>query len=127
VHTSALWVTSWPFAEYVRHAWPGAWINSLFRNESTERSSDLIRAAIAVTCAVWPVPPPNGMVSFVDPRHVPGVPRRGARIYGYCYLRAGFSHVGYTRKHRLWVWQLLPDAMPAPDYSVTAPLFEVSA
>ena len=26
---SALWVTSWPFAQYVRHAWPGAWVNSL--------------------------------------------------------------------------------------------------
>jgi hypothetical protein len=22
----ALWVTSWPFAEYVKHAWAGAWI-----------------------------------------------------------------------------------------------------
>jgi len=24
----ALWVTSWPFAEYVKHAWAGAWVNS---------------------------------------------------------------------------------------------------
>jgi hypothetical protein len=30
---TALWTTSWPFAEYVRHAWPGAWVNSLFRRE----------------------------------------------------------------------------------------------
>jgi hypothetical protein len=29
----ALWVTSWPFAEYVRHRWPGAWVNSCFRRE----------------------------------------------------------------------------------------------
>jgi len=28
-HT-ALWVTSWPFAEYVKHDWAGAWVNSLF-------------------------------------------------------------------------------------------------
>lgn len=27
----ALWVTSWPFAEYVRHAWAGAWEPVLFR------------------------------------------------------------------------------------------------
>ena len=26
---SAVWVTSWPLAEYVRHAWPGAWVCSL--------------------------------------------------------------------------------------------------
>lgn len=32
----ALWVTSWPFAEYVQHAWPGAWMNSCFRKEGVE-------------------------------------------------------------------------------------------
>jgi hypothetical protein len=47
--SDALWVTSWPFAEYVRHAWPGAWINSLFRNESNRLSSELIREAVAIT------------------------------------------------------------------------------
>jgi Protein of unknown function (DUF3631) len=47
----ALWVTSWPLLAYVRHAWPGAWINTLFRNELPDRdlSSDLIRQAVAVT------------------------------------------------------------------------------
>lgn len=42
---AAFWVTSWPFAEYVRHAWPGAWVCSAFRNEAPDRylSSDLIR------------------------------------------------------------------------------------
>jgi hypothetical protein len=38
---SALWVTSWPYAQFVRHAWPGAWVNSLFRNEGNHLSSDL--------------------------------------------------------------------------------------
>jgi hypothetical protein len=38
---NALWVTSWPFAEYVRHAWAGAWINSLFRNESDRLEADM--------------------------------------------------------------------------------------
>jgi hypothetical protein len=48
VSGAALWVTSWPFAEYVRHAWPGAWINSAFRRESGPVASELIREAIAV-------------------------------------------------------------------------------
>jgi hypothetical protein len=26
----SFWVTSWPYAEYVRHAWPGAWVCSAF-------------------------------------------------------------------------------------------------
>ena len=29
----AYWVTSWPFAEYVKHDWAGAWICSAFRRE----------------------------------------------------------------------------------------------
>src|SRR3546814_9126532 len=35
----SLWVTSWPFAQYVKHAWAGAWVNSLFRSE--ERTYEL--------------------------------------------------------------------------------------
>ena len=61
---NALWVTSWPFAKYVRHAWPGAWVNSLFRNEGAGLSSDLITQAVALTRAKWK-PPSLGIVSFV--------------------------------------------------------------
>jgi hypothetical protein len=107
----ALWVTSWPIAQYVKHQWAGAWINSLFRNEGTERSSDLILAAIRKTREKWE-PPPLGIVSFVDPRHVPGVMMRGVRIYGFCYWKAGFNCVGMTKKDKLWVWQMLPSEMP---------------
>lgn len=108
----ALWVTAWPFARYVRHAWAGAWVNSLFRKESDAIASQLVREAVAITRGMWE-PPPLGMVTFVDPRKVPPVRQRGRDIYGYCYLKAGFSHVGFT-KGGLWTWQLLPAAMPAP-------------
>ena len=108
----ALWVTSYPFAQYVKHAWAGAWVNSLFRNESHVRASDLIRQAVAITRTVWE-PPSLGIVSFVDPKHVPPTYRHGQAIYGYCYLMAGWTHVGFTKAH-LWVWQQLPAAMPEP-------------
>ncbi len=103
----ALWTTSWPFAEYVRHAWPGAWINSLFRNESDRLSSELILEAVAHTRAVWE-PPALGMVTFVDDRKT-----RRKRDPGRCYRRAGFEHVGFT-KGGLWAFQLKPDDMPDP-------------
>lgn len=106
----ALWVTSWPFAQYVRHAWGGAWVNSLFRSEGAGIASELIREAISVTRSIWQ-PPELGMITFVDPKHVPPTMRRGQAIYGYCYLRAGFKHVGYT-KGGLWAWQMLPADMP---------------
>ena len=109
----AVWVTSWPFAEYVRHAWPGAWVNSIFRNEGEARASDLIRKAVAATRSVW-TPPPLGIVSFVSPKHVKPTMVRGQAIYGYCYLKAGWKHVGFT-KGGLWAWQQLPEDMPEPE------------
>lgn len=107
----ALWVTSYPFAEYVRHAWAGAWVNSLFRNEGPECASSMIREAVAISRSIWAAPA-LGMVSFVDPKHVPMKRRRGEEICGYCYLKAGFRHVGFT-KGGLWAWQMLPEDMPA--------------
>jgi hypothetical protein len=101
----ALWVTSWPYAQYVKHAWAGAWVNSLFRNEGEGLSSELIREAIAVTKTVWE-PPPLGIVSFVNADKI-----RHKRDPGRCYKRAGFSHVGFT-KGGLWVFQMLPNRMP---------------
>lgn len=109
----ALWVTSWPFAEYVRHAWPGAMVNSLFRNEGCYRASDLIRSAIAATRSVWSIPD-EGIVTFVDPRHVKPTIRRGKEIFGYCYLMAGFSHVGFT-KGGLWAWKMDRENAPMPE------------
>ncbi len=100
---SALWVTSWPFPQFVRHAWPGAWVNSLFRNEGSHLSSDLIRFAVAHSRSVWPQIPDLGIVSFVDARKT-----RPKEVPGWCYRRAGWTHVGFT-KAGLWVFQQLPD------------------
>jgi len=106
------WVTSWPFPEYVKHAWPGAWVCSAFRNlprctvcglpgdccpvhptapaRPTDRSSDLIVEALAATRFYW-APPPEGMITFVDPTKV-----KRKRDPGRCFRKAGF-HVSGTR------------------------------
>jgi hypothetical protein len=102
----ALWTSSWPYAEYVRHAWPGAWINSLFRNESAQLSSALIRDAVAATRDRWGEPPALGMLTFVDPTKT-----RHKRDPGRCYRRAGFRVVGET-KGGFVALQMLPDDMP---------------
>lgn len=104
----AFWVTSWPFAEYVGHAWPGAWVCSAFRNEGLGLSSDLIRQAVAATCWRWPVTPDLGMVTFVDASKV-----RRKRDPGRCFLRAGFEPDGATAGG-LVALRLAPGAMPAP-------------
>jgi hypothetical protein len=89
----AFWITSWPFAEYVKHAWAGAWVCSAFRNERPDlhRSSEMIREALAATRSVWPDPPSLGMITFVDRDKT-----KPKKDPGYCYLKAGF-HVSGTR------------------------------
>ena len=120
----AVWVTSWPFAEYVKHAWAGAWVNSLFRREPDcpHTASDLITSAIATTRAIFGDPPPLGLITFVDAGKV-----RHKRDPGRCYRKAGFHLVG-TTKGNLLAWQLLPNEMPqscppiAEQYSFTGEL-----
>lgn len=103
----AVWVSSWP--QFARHAWCGAWINTLFRNEGAGLSSDLIRQAVAATRAVWPETPTLGMITFVNVDKV-----RRKRDPGRCYLRAGFSRVGKTQGGLL-TFQILPERMPKAD------------
>lgn len=94
----------------MKHEWAGAWINSIFRHESTHLASDLIREAVAATRAVWSDVPDLGMVSFVDPTKV-----RRKRDPGRCFIRAGFKLVGRTKVHGLLAFQLLPEDMPEPE------------
>lgn len=109
-----VWVTSWPFAEYVRHAWPGAWVNSIFRKECGGPASVFIREAIAATRWQWPEIPPLGMITFVDPDKVKAKERPGE-----CYIQAGFKHVGHAKDGKL-AFQLLPADMPEPEPYVGA-------
>jgi hypothetical protein len=105
-HADALWVSSWPEAAYVKHAWAGAWTCSLFRNEGPVLSSLLIRQALASTRWWWNEVPALGMVTFIDPARV-----RHKRDPGRCFLKAGFRKAGQT-KGGLLTLQCLPDAMP---------------
>lgn len=134
---SAVWVSTWPYAEYVLHDWrgphplpstryverfnkktgtkmmqpetPGTWNNALFRNESRTLSSFLIRQAVAVTLGVWGESPPMGMVTMVW-----GAKVSPKATVGRCYLEAGFHHVGKTRKGDKDVFILSPEDMPKP-------------
>lgn len=105
----AVWGSAWPFAEYVKHAWAGAWICSIFRNEGAGLSSELIREAVAATRWTWGEPPPLGFVTFVDRDKT-----RRKRDPGRCYRKAGWEVVGET-KGGLVALRLAPEKMPAPE------------
>lgn len=87
----AYWVTSWPFPEYTKHAWAGAWECSAFRNEGAGLSSELILEAVAATRWRYGDPPALGMVTFVDEGKI-----KRKRDPGRCFLKAGFKRVGKT-------------------------------
>ncbi len=112
----AAWGTSWPYPQFVNRDWPDAWLNSLFcRKGGPHLASGLIRHAVAHTLARWPCPPPQGMVTMVDASKIAAKPGRyRTEGVGWCYLKAGFRHVGFT-KAGLHVFQMLPAEMPAPE------------
>ena len=82
-------------------------ICTAFRNEGLILSSELIADALAATRWRWPDLPDLGMITFVDPKKV-----RSKRNPGYCYLMAGFEHVGRTKVRELLAFQLTPDKWP---------------
>jgi hypothetical protein len=136
----ALWVTSWPFPEYVKHAWAGAWVNSCFRNERRDvnLSSDLILEALAATRYYWEPPrivkresvadiaaaemvdalapltalqePPPPEVAMVTFIDRDKVKRK--RDYGRCYRKSGFVHAGET-VGGLLALTIRPEQIPA--------------
>lgn len=115
----AFWVTSWPYAQYVRHAWAGAWICSAFRNEDAGIASEMIRQAVAATRAYFGDPPALGMVTFIDPKKVKPTMVHGCETWGRSYEKAGFRPVGRT-KGGLLAYQLLPEDMPTAEDALPA-------
>ena len=126
-NADALWVTSYPYAQYVKHAWGGAWICSCFRNENQYNrknksgylSSKLIIEAVAATRWLsgtldnWGEVPPLGMITFINTKKV-----RNKDRFGECYLQAGFEIVGETKQDKLLALQLRPENMPEPCMSL---------
>lgn len=127
----AFWITSAPFAEWVKHRWAGAWICSAFRSEDAGQASDLIRSAVAATLAHYGEPPELGMVTFLDAAKVEPVMVRGLPAFGFTWRKAGFHYVGKT-EGGLLVFQLLPKDMPEPEPALPrsmngAPLFDFAS
>ena len=124
-HEKAFWVTSWPFAEYVKHAWAGAWVCSAFRSEDAGDSVELIRQAVAATRAHFGEPPELGMVTFVDTKHVEPVMTHGVPTWGRTWRKAGFRYVGKT-KAGLLAFRLAPLDMPNAEPALDALIAEAS-
>lgn len=116
----ALWVTPWPFGEYVKHRWPGAWVCSCYRREGGPTlASEAIRQAVAATRWRWPDVPERGMVTFIDREKVRPTMVRGVPTWGWTYLRAGFEPDGET-EGGLLAFRCSPENMPTAERPIGA-------
>lgn len=132
----AFWVTSWPFAEYVRHAWGGAWVCSAFRREYGDFiASDMVESALAATRWRWPDVPdircapcawkwgesyPSAhvaMVTFVDEAKT-----KRKRDPGRCFRRAGFVECAARTQGGLVALHIAPKALPPAQAPIGASL-----
>lgn len=78
---AAAWATTWTkFPDDGLDAWRC----SVFRNEGSNLSSVLIRAAMDLTAELWGDCPPDGWATYVDTAKVSGTNP------GYCFKRAGW-------------------------------------
>lgn len=66
-----------------------------FRNESKNLSSEMIREAMQIAVEVWGPPPPDGFVTYVDPKKI------ASRNPGYCFLKAGWKRIGKSRTGKI--------------------------
>lgn len=71
---------------------------TMFRNEGPQLASDLIREAMRVTLERMPERPPDGWLTYIEPRHI------ASPNPGYCFKRAGWWRdrtytPGYRQRH----------------------------
>ena len=123
VGRSAVFGVSWPYPELVAHAWPNAWICTIFRREPgcPYLASDLIVQAVAATRWKFGEPPKLGMVTWIQPKKVRPTMVHGRRVWGWTFLRAGFEPDHPTRGGHL-TFRLPPARMPPPCRPQTAQL-----
>jgi hypothetical protein len=61
---------------------------AIFHNESDRRASDIILEAERMAVEKWG---PNRMYTYIDPAKTQTIKRRGNRVVGFCYRKAGWK------------------------------------
>lgn len=109
------------------------WDNPIFRREvgCPALASELIYQALQVTLWYWREQlPPDGFHTFIDPKQVNPIMRRGVPTWGYTYELAGFElHPERTKERNLMRFILsrekLEAIQPAKPKFQQVSLFEV--
>ncbi|MEX2462042.1 MAG: hypothetical protein WD469_12250 [Paenibacillaceae bacterium] len=92
----AVWVT-W---SGIRDDGLKAYECTIFRNESGYRSSKLIHHAVAATLGEWGEFPIGGLITYVDANKIKSTNP------GFCFKKAGWKHIGESKKRGLILLQV---------------------
>ncbi|TIN87535.1 MAG: hypothetical protein E5X94_01455 [Mesorhizobium sp.] len=68
---------------------------AIFRRETGDLASDMLKAAMQRAWQRWPQ---ERLFTFVDPREVPPTMVRGHPVWGFCFYKAGWRFAGLTKK-----------------------------
>lgn len=79
---------------------------AIFRNETRERSSDMIRTAMKRAFERWPA---QRLFTYVDPREVTPTLIRNHPTWGFCFVKAGWRFCGWTKARKLMIFEWLPE------------------
>lgn len=82
---------------------------AIYRNESEDLASRLLRQAMDLAWARWPG---ERFYTYVDPAGVPPVTRASRPTWGHCFYQAGWRYCGLTSK-RLHILECLPEWVKA--------------
>ena len=107
---TAAWVVWRPIPEVGRMDNLEAWECTLFRNEGTTRSSELIASPPTLTNREWGGPPRDGLIPAVG---IDETARRRSKRHGpgWCFLCAGWEPTG-ERGGRAWLRAPRPVRVP---------------
>ena len=77
---------------------------AVFRNESEERASMLLRGAMDIAWARWPG---ERLYTYIDTYSVPAKIVRGNPVWGYCFRKAGWRFCGVSKARKLIIMEAL--------------------
>ena len=87
---------------------------SIFRNESEERASELLRSAMALAWERWPG---QRFFTYVNPRAVRPTFERNRPVWGWCFYKAGWSFCGVTKTRGYHILECFPPGVDRHTYA----------
>lgn len=92
----------WLLEKQTRWDGRGGFNCQIFRNESKRKASEIILEAEKFAVERWG---PGRAFTFIDQDKIRLVKRRGKVLPGFCFIKAGWTHTGFTKKRGKMIFE----------------------